>query len=176
MFYISLITCLFVVLYDWNYLFYLFIAYTGRELIKSSIQQHYWLGATDYNIILFGYIVYLAHFLYLYLSIDKYYNNVYYKLSYVDTYIDAFIKKILFNKFIKFNQNNKIIHINKFNKFNKFNNILEQNLKLIIYIEELNINDNRLKLLIYESKFKINKYLKLNQINDIINDIKLKNT
>jgi hypothetical protein len=102
------------------------------------------------------------------------YEISYIYLSNINLTIDIIVKRNIFNYII--NKPKKEI-INELKPDIGLINILHSNLKLIIYVEnlQLHLTDNELGLLLEESKIKINSYIKKNRkkpINSILEDIK----
>jgi len=103
-----------------------------------------------------------VHYIYHKTRIKYIYDSVYDKLLYVDTWISNYINKyiysIIISQFIKKATNKEqtkpIINY-------EFITILQNNLKLINYIEGMNnLNNQEIQQLIFISKISINKFIK----------------
>jgi len=181
MLYISLLFGTFLLIFNYNYLLYVLYAYIFKEIINNCINNYYWMNSTELYLNIFGKIIYILHYIY-YLNKNTYivnkivyiYNLIYNKLYYINYIIDFNIKKYTINYFFKKTISTTTKQINNI----EIINILQDYLKLIKYIENININNNNeIKELLNESKIKINIFIKknINKSNNILDDIKLYN-
>ena len=181
MLYISFLSILFILIFNYKILFYIGICYLIKMMIDNCISDGYWLNSTDMCLQLFGNCLYILNYIlytyrdsYLITSIKYMYEISYIYLSNINLTIDIIVKRNIFNYII--NKPKKEI-INELKPDIGLINILHSNLKLIIYVEnlQLHLTDNELGLLLEESKIKINSYIKKNRkkpINSILEDIK----
>ena len=165
MFYLKFLFLNFILIYNYYYLFYVCCAFLLNYFVHNCIKNYYWLDTNDFNIYIFGNIVYLLHYLYLNSRIKNIYNYIYNYVFYLNYMIDILVKYYLFNNISQNNINNEIY------------NILNINLQIINLIEKLNIENNELQLLLKTSKIKMSKYLTNNvdKTTDLLKDIRMYN-
>ena len=156
MLYVKFLFLNLLLIYNYYYLFYVFIFYGLKYFVNNCIENYYWLDTYDFNIYVFGNMVYLSHFIYYNTPLKRYSNKLYNYIFYLNCMIEIYVKYNLLDA-----PKEKKID-------NNMANILNSNLKLISYIEQLNINNDELKKLLNISKFKMNKYL-LTKTNDNLN-------
>ena len=183
MLYISLLTILFILVFNYNILFYIGLCYFANMMICSCLADNYWMNSSDICLKLLGNCIYLCHYLiyihresYLVKYIKYIYTHIYMYLSYVNLMIDFTIKKYVISYLISKPKQLKNSQVTD----TEFINILQSNLKLIIYIESLNIQttDDQLDQLLKQSKIKIYSYMKKHlkkTKNSILEDIKQHN-
>ena len=173
---INFLFCLFLLIFNYNYLIYYIYLYLLNYILYNCINDNYWINSTDIYMNTLGkavciicYIYYSISDTYIITNITYIYNVIYNWLYYINFSINQytinfFIKKITVQP-IKKSIDTDLI------------NILQNNLKLIQYIENVNINDIELIKLLNISKQTINSYIKqnVNKSNNIIADIKLYN-
>lgn len=175
MLYISLFCGTFLLIFNYNYLLYIFYAYILKYIINICINDYYWMNSKEIYLNIFGTIIYMIHYVYftnkdtyIIKQITNTYNFIYTRLYNINNMIDYNIKKHTLNYFINKkspqNINNDIF------------NILKNYLILIKHIEDNNPN-NELKQQLNKYKLDINNYLKKHtkKTTNILDDIKLYN-
>ena len=148
MLYIQLLSFFIIICYNYTYISYLLNAYIFQIIITSCINNNYWLDVSDYNAYIFGSTIYCCHYIYHNTVLKKIINNIYNFLFFLNLGIEMFVNKYLFKNEIKF------MNIETYN-------VIQNNLKLIKYIEDkkLDVNEDELTNLLIISKFKINEFL-----------------
>ena len=183
MLYINFILILSILFFNYKLLFYIGFFYIAYMMFNTCLLNNYWTNSTDYSMRLFGNFVYLVHYTiykyqnsYLFNIIYNIYMFIYSSFQYIDSIICNTIKrKVISYIFCKPKQQlttNQIADM-------EINNILQSNLKLILYVENSNLytNDNELKQFLKQSKIKINTFMKkyIKKPTNILDDIKKNN-
>lgn len=182
MLYISCLTVLFIMIFNYQLLLYVGICFIINMMINNCISDGYWLNSTDMCLRLFGNCVYLSNYIlyvyrdsYIILTMKDMYIISYAYLYNINSMIDVAIKNKIFS-YLLYKPKTEITNNSKSDIDIEVINILHSNLKLIIYVENLNQHqtDNELNLLLVESKTKINSYIKKKRKkpSNILEDIK----
>mgnify|MGYP000920812579 CR=1 FL=1 len=177
---INFLFCIFLLIFNYNYLIYYIGSYLLKYIIYICVDDNYWTNSTDIYMNTFGKVIYLFYYIYyiiddttIIINITYIYNLIYNWLYFINFSINNCIKQYMINYFFKkitVQPTTKNIDLDLIN-------ILQNNLKLIQYIESVNMCDIDLTKLLNISKQNINTYLKKNvtKSNNIISDIKLYN-
>ena len=103
MLYISFLSILFILIFNYKLLLYIGICYLIKIMIDNCIYDGYWLNSTDMCLRLFGnclyilnYIIYIYRDSYLITNIKYIYEMSYIYLSDINLTIDTIVKRNIF--------------------------------------------------------------------------------